>query len=178
MVPDPTDKAALLTETLKIQGSLSKDASWVALETKVVDATKKNIEALGITGIGFDPEDSSFYPEASSAAQLLGFVGKDQNGGNIGYFGLEGYYDLPLSGKPGFFGSQKNALGAPIISNDSTQVTAIPGVTLETGIDKRIQTLIENQLAAGIQKYGALGGSVTVMDPISGKIMAMASLPW
>jgi cell division protein FtsI/penicillin-binding protein 2 len=177
LVPDPTDKVSLFQETLKLQNSLSKDVSWVGLETKVTDDTKKNIEALGIQGIGFDPEDSSFYPEASSAAQLLGFVGKDQSGSNVGYFGLEGYYDLPLSGKPGFFGSQKNALGAPIISNDSTQVTAIPGVDLETGIDKRIQTLIESQLADGIQKYGAIGGSVTVMDPTNGEIMAMASLP-
>ena len=177
LVPDPTDKTALLTETLKIQDLLGKDVSWVALETKVADATKKNIEALEFPGIGFDPEDSSFYPEASSAAQLLGFVGKDQNGDNVGYFGLEGYYDLPLSGKPGFFGSEKNALGAPIISNNSTQVSAIPGVDLETSIDKRIQTLIESQLADGIQKYGAIGGSVTVMDPVSGEIMGMASLP-
>lgn len=177
LVPDPTDKVALLGETLKLQGFLSKDASWVGLETKVDDTTKKNIEALRLSGIGFDPEGTSFYPEASSAAQLLGFVGKDENGADIGYFGLEGYYDLPLSGKPGFFGSQKNALGAPILSNDSTEVSAIPGVTLETNVDKRIQTLVEDQLVTGIQKYGAIGGSVTVMNPTNGKIMAMASLP-
>ena len=177
-VNDINDKQALLTEAERLTGLLGKGSvSWVALEQKVDDATKRNIEALGMSGIGFDPQADSYYPEASSAAQVLGFVGKDDKGADIGYFGLEGYYDLPLSGKPGFVGGQKDALGSPILIGGTTEVAAIPGVDLNTNIDKRIQTLVESHLVDGIQKYGAGGGSVTVMDPTNGKILAMASLP-
>jgi cell division protein FtsI/penicillin-binding protein 2 len=177
-VDSANGKQALLQEVDKLQTLLGKsDVSWVALEQKVSDSVKKNIEALGIKGIGFDPQETSYYPEASSAAQLLGFVGKDDKGSDIGYFGIEGYYDLPLSGKPGFVGGQKDALGSPILLGGTTQVTAVSGVDLETSIDKRIQTTVEDELAAGIEKYGASGGSVTVMDPTTGSILAMASLP-
>lgn len=177
-VDDPSDQNSLLQETVRIQNLLSKDSvSWIALKQKVNDDIKRNIEALKIPGMGFDAQAASYYPEASSAAQLLGFVGKDEKGSDIGYFGVEGYYDLPLSGKPGFVGGQKDALGSPILLGGTTQVTAIPGVNLQTNIDKRIQTVVENELTKGIQKYGAAGGSVTIMDPATGKVMAMASLP-
>lgn len=172
-------KIALLLEdeVQRLQPLLQKDASWVSLKQKVSDEKKKNIEALGIKGIGFDQVEASFYPEASSAAQILGFVGKDSDGTDIGYFGLEGYYNLPLSGKPGYVGGEKDAKGSPILLNGSTQVTAISGVDLLTNIDKRVQTVVEDELAKGIEKYQASGGNVTVMDPKTGKILAMASLP-
>jgi cell division protein FtsI/penicillin-binding protein 2 len=177
-VKDPTDKISLLTEVNRLQSLLSKtNLSWVSLKDKVDDPTKRNIEALKISGIDFNSEEDSYYPEASAAAHILGFVGKDSKGSDVGYFGLEGYYDLPLSGKPGFVGGEKNALGAPILSGGTTDVSAVPGVDLLTNIDKRIQIVVEKELANGIQKYEAKGGSVTIMDPYTGKIMAMASLP-
>ena len=177
-IDDPSDKQSLLAETERLKTLLTKDGvSWIALEQKVSDEIKRNIEALKIQGIGFDTQAASYYPEASSAAQLLGFVGKDEKGSDIGYFGIEGYYDLPLSGKPGFVGGQKDALGSPILLGGTTQVTAISGVDLETNIDKRIQTAVEQGLTEGIKKYGASGGSVTVMDPVTGGVMAMAALP-
>lgn len=176
-IDDSAAPGALQQEEARLDGLLSKNVSWVSLKQKVDDATKDNIEALGIRGLGFDSQEASFYPEASAAAQLLGFVGKDSGGADIGYFGLEGYYDLPLSGKPGFVGGEKDALGTPILLGGTTQVSAIPGVNLVTTVDKRIQTVAETELANGIQKYGAKGGSVTIMDPVSGDILAMASLP-
>jgi cell division protein FtsI/penicillin-binding protein 2 len=178
LVSDPDDEEALLVETQRLETLLGKSGvSWVALKQKVSDDIKRNIEAFKIEGIGFDAQEASYYPEASSAAQILGFVGKDEKGTDIGYFGIEGYYDLPLSGKPGFVGGQKDALGSPILLGGTTQVSAISGVDLETNIDKRIQVAVEEGLAKGIEKYGASGGSVTVMDPGNGKVMAMASLP-
>jgi cell division protein FtsI/penicillin-binding protein 2 len=138
---------------------------------------KKNIEALRIKGIGFESQEARYYPEGSSAAQILGFVGKDENGGDIGYFGLEGYYNLPLSGKSGFLGREKDARGAPILVNGVNQVSAVSGVNLKTNVDKRAQLLVEEKLKEGIDKYGASGGHVTIMDPTSGRVMAMAGYP-
>jgi cell division protein FtsI/penicillin-binding protein 2 len=175
---DPTNIASVSAEMQKIDSLISKqDVSWVSLSQKVADNVKKNIQALGIPGINFTQGEGRFYPEASAAAQLLGFVGKDDNGNDVGYFGLEGYYNLPLSGKPGFVGQEKDAKGAPILLGGTKEVTAINGVDLITGVDKRVQLLIEKNLENGITKYGASGGSVTVMDPYTGKILGIASYP-
>lgn len=164
-------------EELKIASLLQKDSSWVSLKQKVSDDAKKNVEALKIEGIGFDQVEASFYPEASVAAQILGFVGKDDGGGDVGYFGLEGYYNLPLSGKFGYSGGEKDARGSPILLDGGREVSAVSGVDLKTNIDKRVQTVVEKELSEGIKKYEAIGGSVTVMDPKTGKVLAMASFP-
>lgn len=177
LVSDVNDKASVAVEQDRIANLLAKRGAWIPLEAKINSDTKSNIEALGIRGLDFQPEEDRYYPEASAAAQLLGFVGKDSSGSDIGYFGLEGYYDLPLSGKPGFLGGQKDARGNPILLGGNQEVNAISGVDLQTSVDKRIQLLVEEKLREGIQRYGAAGGSVTVMDPKTGEIMAMASSP-
>lgn len=165
-------------EKEKIQAQLQKDVNWVSIKQKVSEDIKNNLEALSIVGIGFDPTEDSYYPEASSAAQILGFVGKDRDGGDIGYFGLEGYYNLPLSGKSGYFGGEKDAMGSPLLLNGSTEIDAVSGVDLVTSIDKRVQKLVEEKLQQGIEKYQAAGGSVTIMDPVTGQIIAMANFPF
>lgn len=156
---------------------LSKKSSYIPIFQKVDDSTKKSIEALSIPGINFEEQETRFYPEASSAAQLLGFVGKDESGQDLGYFGLEGYYNLPLSGKPGFTGREQDVRGIPILIDGTKQVPAIGGVDLVTSIDKRVQLLAEEKLKEGLEKYGAPSGSVTVMDPKTGEILALAILP-
>jgi len=174
---NPKDSTSTGTEFDRELNLLSKKANYISLKSKVDDDVKNNIDALGIKGLSFLPEENRFYPEASSAAQLLGFVGKDDSGNDLGYFGLEGYYNLPLSGKAGFIGGEKDAKGVPILINGTTEVSAISGVNLVTSIDKRIQILAEEKLAEGIQKYGAKGGSVIIMDPKNGNILAMAGSP-
>ncbi|MCX6705548.1 MAG: penicillin-binding protein 2, partial [Candidatus Woesebacteria bacterium] len=157
---------------------LSKKGSvWVPLEHKLSTGTKGNIEALGFSGLGFEKEEDRYYPEASVAAQLLGFVGKNEEGGNVGYFGLEGYYDLTLSGKKGYREGDSDAKGIPILLGNFKESSALNGVDLVTTIDKTVQLTIEKKLKEGIEKYGAIGGSVVVMDPKSGKILGMASYP-
>jgi cell division protein FtsI (penicillin-binding protein 3) len=177
LMDDASDRVALLSEVDRIQGLLSKKGAWIPIKQRVTGDVKRNIEALNIDGIGFEIQQARYYPEASSAAQLLGFVGKDDNGADIGYFGLEGYYDLSLSGKSGYVGREKDAQGSPILLGGTKQVSAISGVDLVTTIDKRIQTTAEDKLKEGIEKYGAAAGSVIVMDPATGGVLAMASTP-
>ncbi|QQG41159.1 MAG: penicillin-binding protein 2 [Candidatus Woesebacteria bacterium] len=178
-VSDVSNKLAVLLDDdeSRLFSLLSKKSAYVPLKQKIDNETKKNIEALGIKGIGFETREARYYPEASTAAQLLGFVGKDETGADIGYFGLEGYYNLPLSGKPGFLGREKDAHGSPILIEPGKSVSAINGIDLLTSIDKRIQILAEAKLKEGIEKYGALGGSITIEDPKTGEILAMASYP-
>lgn len=156
---------------------LREELAWVPLKSRLSRKVKEKIEALNIPGLSFEPEEDRSYPEASSAAHLLGFVGKDEDGGDKGYFGLEGYYDLSLSGKPGYKSGEANALGIPIIFGASREASAISGVDLITHINKPIQLLIERYLEQGLEKYGAISGAVIVSRPRDGAILAMASLP-
>ncbi len=177
-VEDPSDREQLLIEVDRLTSLLSRqEVVWVPLKHKISPEVKKNIEALAIDGIGFEREEMRVYPEASSAAHLLGFVGKDSEGEDIGYFGLEGFYNLSLSGKPGFLTRERDARGLPIGIGDSTEILAIKGVDLLTHIDKTIQLTLEEKLLDGIEKYGAKGGMAIVMDPKDGAILGMSSYP-
>lgn len=178
LLEDATDKNALLAEANRIKTLLAKEgAVWIPVKHKVSSEVKKNIEALKIAGVGFEKEESRAYPEASAAAQLLGFVGKNEEGEDVGYFGLEGYYNLPLVGKSGFLSQEKDAKGMPILLGDFTEISAIGGVNLVTHIDKTIQLILEKKLKEGIEKYGAKAGTVIVADPKTGAILAMSSFP-
>lgn len=172
------DGDKILAEAQRLEGLLEKDGSvWVPLKHKVSIDVKKNIEALSIAGIGFQEEDTRYYPEASSSAQLLGFVGKSTDGTDKGYFGLEGYYDLSLSGKPGLVQREADARGVPILFGASKEIAPVRGVDIKTHIDKTIQSIVERKLKEGIETYGAISGNITIMDPKTGAILAMASFP-
>ncbi len=177
LVDDSKDQKKLLEKTQTLEEILDKNSAWIALEHRVKNETKKNIEALKLKGIGFDPEPGRLYPEASSGAHILGFVGKDDAGDNKGYFGLEGYYDLTLAGKPGLINRESGADGIPILFGNTKEVRGGVGVDLITNIDKRVQLTIERELKEGIKNYGAKKGTVIMMDPKNGAVMGMASLP-
>ncbi len=151
--------------------------AWVPLAAGVSAAAKEQITKLQLTGLGFEPNPTRFYPEGSSSAHFLGFVGSDQEGLPIGYFGLEGYYDRQLSGVPGRNIFEADAVNRPIVIGQQDDTPSQPGRNLQTSIDRTIQYSASQHLAAGIQKYGAMSGTVTVMDPATGNILAMTSLP-
>ena len=177
-VEDSSNKGELLAEIDRIYSLINREgAIWVPLKQKVDPSVKKKIEELSLAGIGFDLQEKRVYPESSSSAHLLGFVGKDESGNDTGYFGLEGYWDLALSGKPGFLNREQDAQGLPILLGLTNEVTAIEGASLITNIDKGIQLNIEDRLKEGIEKYGAKGGVVIVLQPKTGKLMALSAYP-
>lgn len=178
LVDDPNDKGKLYDEAVRIEGLITDSKSvWIPVKHKIAPDIKRNIEALSIAGIGFDHEEARFYPEGSSSAQILGFVGKDKDGNDQGYFGIEGYYDLTLAGKPGFIKREANAAGVPIIFGSSKESSAVSGIDLTTFINKTVQMTIEKKLEDAINLYGAKSGSVIVMDPKTGAILGMTAYP-
>lgn len=156
---------------------LSQDLYWVQLKKNITVEQKKEIEQLNLKGIGFDTNTRRFYPEGSSAAHLLGFVGSDAKGANKGYFGLEGYYDGELKGVIGLIRHEKDALGLPILIGNFLTNDAQNGKDLVTSIDRSIQFIVEQVLKKGLEQYGAKAASAVVMDPKTGAILALASYP-
>lgn len=160
-----------------IKENLSRtDLNWVPLKHKISRQLKDELEKLFISGIGFEEEQRRSYPEGSSSAHLLGFVGQDINGRDKGYFGLEGYYDLELKGRPGVVRREKDASGRPILVGQIKDEEQHPGSDLLTTIDRSVQYIIERELEKGIKRYGAKSGTVLVMEP-NGAILGMAALP-
>lgn len=150
---------------------------WIPLEHKVSSEKVDALKTLSLSGLGFEKEPKRYYPEASMAAHLLGFVGSDQNGNDKGYFGLEGFYNRELQGKPGSTKIEKDVNGAPILVGDNVMVAPKNGSTLTLWTDRTIQHIVETRLSEGLEKYGAKEGSVVIMDPKTGGILAMASMP-
>lgn len=150
---------------------------WVPLAHKIDEETKNQLEQLKMKGLGFEAEAKRYYPEASMAAQLLGFVGSDQNGADQGYFGLEGYYDRELRGRDGSIQLEKDVQGSAILVGDTKRIEAEDGRSLVLWIDRTAQKIVETRLEEGIEKYGAKAGTVTIMDPKTGGILAMAAYP-
>jgi len=172
----PTDQQADMEGLIKERLGRS-DLVWVPIKHKVLLKNKEAIEKLKISGIGFEEEEKRNYPEGSASAHLLGFVGSDINGRDKGYFGLEGYYDLELKGRAGVVRREKDASGKPILVGELKKEVQKDGSDLVTTIDRTVQFIIEEKLEKGLTRYGAKSGTVSLIDPKTGAIVAMASNP-
>ncbi len=181
-IENKENTSKILADSLDLQVSsvsalLSQNLLWVPVKQKVDIGKKEDLEKINIKGIGFEKQPGRFYPEASMAAHLLGFVGKDELGEDKGYFGIEGYYDRQLKGKTGITMSVQDALGRPILSKMNDNLREIDGRNLILNIERPIQFLAEKRLKEGIKRYEASGGAVLIMEPKTGNIVAMASFP-
>ena len=164
-------------EAERIESALSQDLQWVPLAHKVSPETKHKIEKLEIEGVGFEEEPRRYYPEGSLAAHLLGFVGSNEQGQDQGYYGLEGFYNGDLRGRPGRIIEEKAASGEPILVGGYRRIPAENGREMVLTIDRSLQFMIEQRLKTAVKKYGAKSGSVVVMGPATGAILAMANYP-
>lgn len=179
---DKEKTTSLLSDILKIDkasvsASLKLDRFWVPIKSGVENEKKQEIEKLKLKGVGFEQQSSRFYPEGSTAAQLIGFVGKNEVGEDKGYFGLEGYYDRQLRGKAGIAVQIHDALGKPILSRMNDKSQSINGRTLILNIDRAIQFMVERKLKEGIERYDAKGGMAAVLDPKTGNVLALTAYP-
>ncbi|HSX18701.1 MAG TPA: penicillin-binding protein 2 [Candidatus Saccharimonadales bacterium] len=155
----------------------NRNLLWVQIARKIPQMIKDAIVGQKVDAIGFEPDQKRLYAEGSMAAQLLGFVGSNQFGEDTGYFGLEGYYERKLQGKPGRLGQETDPLGLPILVSKYRRIEPEKGSSLHLSIDRVIQFMVEGKLKAAVEKYGAKSGTVIIEDPKTGKIIAMASYP-
>lgn len=154
-----------------------KGLIWVPLARKISESTRGEIKKLGIEGIGFEEDTKRFYPENDLAPSLLGFMGKDNQGNDKGYFGLEGFFDSKLRGRSGTLIQEVDALGRPILAASPEGLGAQDGSDLLTTIDKTVQFTIDRKLKEGIKRYGAKSGAVIVLEPKTGSLLASSSFP-
>ncbi len=146
---------------------------WISFPTQF---SQKEQEILSLPGISFQNNYSRYYPETPLANNIIGFVGQNQQGSRIGYGGLEAYYDKQLRGITGFIKTAKDATGQTILSQEIWQSNTLNGRNLHTSLNRQIQYLVEQKLKLGLDKYLAESGSIILMDPKNGYVLAMASM--
>jgi len=131
------------------------------------------VEDLGLPGVRLVRTSRRVYPEGNLAASLIGFIGRD----NVGLAGLEADYDRDFSGAAGSLSYDRDGLGNKIALRYSERVPPEPGADVILTIDRYMQRMAERELDATIEKHEASGGTIIIMDPRTGAILAMASRP-
>jgi len=151
-----------------------KNSRYQILATKVSRTQADKIKSENLKGIGFQQESQRVYPEGSLASQTLGFV--DYSG--TGRCGIESKLNDQLTGKDGLLQSVTDVSDVPLtIGNNNINKPAVDGKNVVLTIDRNVQSKVEKALADGLARTGATRGSAIVVDPQTGKIMAMANLP-
>jgi cell division protein FtsI (penicillin-binding protein 3) len=131
----------------------------------------RRVKALDLPGILFYKESRRYYPQKELAAHLLGYVGLD----NLGLAGLESTYDAQIRGREGQMVLLRDAKGHAMSKREERLPTAGDG--LELTIDEYLQFVATRELRIGIEENAAAGGSVIIMQPQTGEILALANWP-
>ncbi|MFA6422128.1 MAG: penicillin-binding protein 2 [Candidatus Buchananbacteria bacterium] len=149
---------------------------YESIRQKLTDKQVEAIKVLNLEGINFKEETWRFYPEQGMGGHVFGFWGFEGDD-RQGKYGLEGFYDTLLSGEVGEIHTQRDALGNMITVGDNSITEKSDGADLVLTIDRSIQYKACRELFLMVEKSKAKGGSIIVMEPKTGAILAMCSFP-
>jgi cell division protein FtsI (penicillin-binding protein 3) len=151
---------------------------WVELKSSVSASAADAIGRLNLPGIALEPTYMRVYPGGDLAASLLGFVSTNPATQLMtGQAGLEQAYNALLAGRSGREMYEIDAASQPIPGTESVIKTAVPASSLRLTIQSDIQWQAERQCALEIRRSGARTCTVVVMQPATGKILALAQYP-
>ncbi|HEY5695293.1 MAG TPA: penicillin-binding protein 2 [Candidatus Saccharimonadales bacterium] len=165
-----------------LSGLLSnKESRYAILATNVTRQQAEMMKKENLKGLGFQQESERVYPEGQLASQVLGFV----NAEGKGQYGIEGAMNDRLIGKDGLLQSVTDISNVPLtIGNKNINIPPKNGSNVVLTVDRNVQAYAEQALNRGLQDIKSRlhtnetpKGSVLVMDPQTGKILAMANLP-
>jgi cell division protein FtsI/penicillin-binding protein 2 len=162
----------------EIMTKLQTNRMFVYIKRRVPAAVAHQLDGLGLTGIGKLEETQRTYVAGpvkgtSLAANLLGFTTDDGQGS----YGVEGYYDKELAGQDGFEATIRDLQNNPIVLSDRERQNPVDGATLQLSLESSIQVVAERALADGVRRYKAESGTLIIMEPSTGRIVAWADVP-
>jgi len=173
--PDLASTVSLITRITKDDARVvladckaHKTFCWIA--RKADAETVERIKALNLQGIHFQKEPKRFYPKRELAAQVLGYVGTDDQG----LSGLEREFNQELQGKPGKLMISVDARKRWFASVEKEPE---PGNNLVLTIDQNIQYIAERELERAMEETKAIAGTVIVENPHTGEILALTNRP-
>ncbi len=177
-IENPQATARKLTAILDldyqtIYNRITRQASAVYVKRKIDEEKVEKIRELNLPGILFTEESKRFYPGDNLASHILGFAGIDSQGLD----GIELAYDRYLRGEPGRIRIERDAAGRTIPGGIEEFVKPQQGYNLYLTIDEVIQYIAERELENAMNEFDISGGSIIVMDPNDGGILALANRP-
>jgi stage V sporulation protein D (sporulation-specific penicillin-binding protein) len=184
VVPAARDRVAsglasvLGVDKAKVMQTLESDLKFAYILRRFSQAKADQLRALKLPGVGLDDESQRSYlpgiaAGSSLAANLLGFVTYDGQGQR----GLEQFYQKELAGTPGYISSYRDLANREIVLGSHTHQDPVNGSDLVLSLDANVQYQAEQALADGVKKANAESGSVLIMDPATGGIVAWADYP-
>ncbi len=178
MIDEPEVVAQALSPILGadadiLANRLTGDRRFMYLAKEVTPETWEQISALRLPGIFGEETSRRIYPSGELAANVIGFVGAE----GTGLGGYEFAFDEQLRGTPGEATYEKGPGGRTIPTGASVRVDAKAGVDVELTIDRDIQYVAQQAISEAVESAGAKDGTVVVMDPQSGQILALATAP-
>ncbi len=174
-IPDVHSTAQILGRIVKadpveIENRMRASHAFAWVARKLDNQTSARVRALNLKGIYFQKESKRFYPKNELAAQVLGYVGLDDEG--LG--GIEREFEAKLTGKP----------GKMLITMDNrhkwlgrTEKNPEPGENVVLTIDEKIQYIAERELGKAMAETRAEAGTVIVENPHTGEVLALANAP-
>ncbi len=155
-----------------LRDRLYRKKAFIWLARKLPPEKSEAIKSLKIKGLGFVKETKRIYPNGYLASQVIGFSGMD----NIGLEGVERDFDKYLKGSAGWAIFLRDARQNKLDIWEK-MVLPVDGLDLVLTIDEVIQYIAERELEKAFKTYHAKGASIVVMDPHTGRILAMANRP-
>lgn len=177
-VANPNAAAAALAPLLHMDSALLKsklqrDSGFVYLARKIAPEVAEQIRGLRIPGVSLIAESKRFYAAGSLASHVLGFVGLDNNG--LG--GIETHYEDGLRGRPGEMLIERDPAGRAIPAGTWQMHPPTRGNDVVLTLDREIQFAAETALARTVEQFDAEAGSIVMMRPSTGEVLAMANFP-
>ena len=178
------DKEAVTAALNKIAGGNTRkdfkkylsveDSKYQVLATKISRTQAELLKKEDLAGIGFVAVTQRVYPEGQLASQVLGFV----NAEGKGVYGFEQANDTDLKGRDGMRKTVTDVRSVPLTVTDKNILKPpVDGKNIVLSIDRNVQAQTEQALAEGVARSGADHASAVVMDPQTGKVLAMANVP-
>ncbi|HWC96244.1 MAG TPA: penicillin-binding protein [Candidatus Sulfopaludibacter sp.] len=179
-IPDIGVAADLLSQFLhmdreelygRLKSSVEKSRGYLVIKKKITFDEGQHLRNLAIDWIKIQTDSQRHYPNGALAAHILGGVDFSEHGNG----GIEKSLENELRGVPGQERLLTDVKRRGIDSQNATE--ARPGTAITLTIDERLQFVAERELAAGVAAHNAISGSIVVMNPNTGDILAMASYP-
>jgi cell division protein FtsI/penicillin-binding protein 2 len=174
LISEPREMAVQLASILGMNERdvfelLLRDDPWVLLSPRVSAEVGQRISTLDLgSGITVSPIPRRSYPQGTLASQVIGFVGGDL----LGYYGIEGYYQDQLGGS-----TRDEVVSNIPFDVPQDDLAGDQGASVVLTIDRDVQYLAEAELLRAITESGATKGTILVMNPRTGDILAMANYP-
>ncbi len=171
-------------EEAEIEEKVTDDFVYFSIAHYVSTEKKQALEEANIFGEGtegfglyFESEEKRVYPNGELAAHILGFIGKDEEGEDVGQYGIEGFYFGDIVGEEGYTYEEKDSSGNVILTGEYEPVLPRQGKDFELTIIPVVQEKVEEILKKGVEYHQAKSGTVIIMNPKTGAILAMANYP-